>query len=148
MRNAKGTVERAQSAGEPVAPKQSSVLASHSDDDDSEFGSDGNMDDDNNLYDNDSVMANGNKQVGPDGVALPNSAMTKAKNREHARNTRIRRKNFIETLKDDILQVSTNRENRDRDRRAALSKLADQVGGCNFTKNFTNGSNIILIFKN
>jgi hypothetical protein len=101
-------------------------MASLSDDDDSGSGSEANLDEDNNLYDNESMMENGGKAMGLDGSGLQ-SAMTKAKNREHARNTRIRRKNFIETLKDDILQVSANRETRDRERKAALSKLADQV---------------------
>ncbi len=126
MSNAKSTIEKNRSTVEPLHPKQSSVMASLSDDDDSGSGSEANLDEDNNLYDNESMMENGGKAMGLDGSGLQ-SAMTKAKNREHARNTRIRRKNFIETLKDDILQVSANRETRDRERKAALSKLADQV---------------------
>jgi hypothetical protein len=101
-------------------------MASLSDDEDSDSGSEANLDEDSNIYDNESVMANGGKPTGLDGSGLQ-SAMTKAKNREHARNTRIRRKNFIETLKDSIMLVASNRDDRDRERKAALSKLADQV---------------------
>lgn len=126
MRSTKGPIERTQSAGEPLPPKQSSIMASLSDDEDSDSGSEANLDEDSNIYDNESVMANGGKPTGLDGSGSQ-SAMTKAKNREHARNTRIRRKNFIETLKDSIMLVASNRDDRDRERKAALSKLADQV---------------------
>lgn len=56
-----------------------------------------------------------------------NVEIIKEKNREHAKNTRIRRKNFIETLKDDIQHTISVREMRERDRKSALSKLAAQV---------------------
>lgn len=55
------------------------------------------------------------------------SQNVRAKNREHAKNTRLRKKNYIETLKDNIKEVSTTRDVREKDRKMALGKLADQV---------------------
>lgn len=51
----------------------------------------------------------------------------KAKNREHAKNTRTRKKHYIETLKETLKQLSTERDAIDSDRRIALSRMADQV---------------------
>eukprot|EP00598_Pedospumella_elongata_P000703 CAMPEP_0184968048 /NCGR_PEP_ID=MMETSP1098-20130426/1219_1 /TAXON_ID=89044 /ORGANISM="Spumella elongata, Strain CCAP 955/1" /LENGTH=843 /DNA_ID=CAMNT_0027489601 /DNA_START=82 /DNA_END=2613 /DNA_ORIENTATION=+ len=54
------------------------------------------------------------------------SQNVRAKNREHAKNTRLRKKNYIETLKDNIKDVSTTRDVREKDRKLALGKIADQ----------------------
>jgi hypothetical protein len=51
----------------------------------------------------------------------------RAKNREHAKNTRIRKKNYIETLKDHVRQLAEEREKLDRDRRVALTRIAEQT---------------------
>ena len=52
---------------------------------------------------------------------------TKARNREHAKNTRIRRKNYIETLKDQIMGMSQAHDSREKEKKIALSTLADKV---------------------
>eukprot|EP01036_Dinobryon_divergens_P026503 gene26503-35166_t len=49
------------------------------------------------------------------------------KNREHAKNTRMRKKNYIESLKENIKQLTDEREQSDLKRKASLSKLADQT---------------------
>lgn len=49
------------------------------------------------------------------------------KNREHAKNTRMRKKNYIESLKENIKHLSDEREKSDQERKMNLSKLADQV---------------------
>lgn len=51
----------------------------------------------------------------------------KAKNREHAKNTRMRKKNYIESLKDNIKQLAEEREKYDRERKISLSRLAEQT---------------------
>lgn len=51
----------------------------------------------------------------------------KTKNREHAKKTRIRKKNYIESLKETVKLFSEEREKADRDTRNALTKLAEQV---------------------
>ena len=51
----------------------------------------------------------------------------KAKNREHAKNTRIRKKHYIEALKESLKLLSEERDKIDRDRRNSLSRLAEQV---------------------
>ena len=51
----------------------------------------------------------------------------KAKNREHAKNTRQRKKHYIEALKETVKILSDERERIDRERRIALSRLAEQV---------------------
>ena len=53
----------------------------------------------------------------------------KAKNREHAKNTRIRKKHYIEALKESLKLLSEERDKIDRDRRNSLSRLAEQVIG-------------------
>lgn len=60
------------------------------------------------------------------GGAKDPSQSVRAKNREHAKNTRLRKKNYIETLKDNIKEVSNVRDNRDKDKKSALGKMADQ----------------------
>mmetsp|Transcript_31080 Transcript_31080/g.51952 ORF Transcript_31080/g.51952 Transcript_31080/m.51952 type:complete len:1213 (+) Transcript_31080:220-3858(+) len=61
------------------------------------------------------------------GKAAPTKVNLKAKNREHAKNTRMRKKNYIEALKDDIKFLTQDREKRDRERKMQLSQLAEQV---------------------
>ena len=53
--------------------------------------------------------------------------LTKAKNRESAKKTRIRRKNYIETLKDQIMGMSQAHDVREKEKKIALSTLADKV---------------------
>ena len=61
------------------------------------------------------------------GDSKDQSQSVRAKNREHAKNTRMRKKNYIETLKENIKNISTTRDARDRERKAAITRLADQV---------------------
>eukprot|EP01038_Epipyxis_sp_PR26KG_P006499 gene6499-8934_t len=58
---------------------------------------------------------------------LSTDITTKEKNREHAKNTRIRKKNYIESLKENIKFLTAEREKLDHDRKMALSKLAEQA---------------------
>jgi PAS domain-containing protein len=51
---------------------------------------------------------------------------TKLKNREHSKNTRQRKKNYIEALKSTVKLFAEERENLDTERRIQLSKLAEQ----------------------
>lgn len=53
--------------------------------------------------------------------------LIKQKNREHAKNTRARRKNYIESLKEDIQQIITTRDARESERKDALNNVAGQV---------------------
>jgi hypothetical protein len=50
----------------------------------------------------------------------------KYKNREHAKNTRMRKKTYIDNLRDQVQQLVDERERVDRQRRIALSRLAEQ----------------------
>mmetsp|Transcript_11433 Transcript_11433/g.15740 ORF Transcript_11433/g.15740 Transcript_11433/m.15740 type:complete len:896 (+) Transcript_11433:59-2746(+) len=49
------------------------------------------------------------------------------KNREHAKNTRMRKKNYIESLKESIKMLTDERDKNDQERKNTLSKLADQT---------------------
>ena len=60
-------------------------------------------------------------------AALVAEQKFKDKNREHARNTRSRKKQYIETLKQAFNELSAEREQLDRERSEALAKLAEQV---------------------
>lgn len=51
----------------------------------------------------------------------------KEKNREHAKNTRIRKKNYVESLKESIRTLTEEREKIDRDRKIAVSRLTEQA---------------------
>lgn len=51
----------------------------------------------------------------------------KEKNREHAKNTRIRKKNYLEALKDSIRVLTEDRERVERDRKVSLSRLLEQA---------------------
>ena len=51
----------------------------------------------------------------------------KEKNREHAKNTRMRKKTYIESLKDDVKQLNDWREKTDTMRKLQLQAVADQV---------------------
>ena len=77
--------------------------------DDSEFDEEENTDDKKR------------KAFGIDGMKA------KVKNREHAKNTRMRKKNYIETLKDTVRMLADEREKTDRERRIWLCRLAEQV---------------------
>lgn len=56
-----------------------------------------------------------------------NSQLQKEKNREHAKNTRMRRKNFIESLKDQLIQLQNEQEKIDRERKVNLNRLIEQT---------------------
>lgn len=62
-------------------------------------------------------------------VKLSDSAklLAKEKNREHAKNTRMRKKSYIESLKETVQQLSDEREKIERDRNIAINKLVEQV---------------------
>lgn len=51
----------------------------------------------------------------------------KEKNREHAKNTRIRKKNYLEALKDSIRVLTEERERVERDRKVSLSRLLEHA---------------------
>lgn len=51
----------------------------------------------------------------------------RAKNREHAKNTRDRKRKFIEDLKEQLQKVSDEQEKIDRGRKVALSRLSEQI---------------------
>jgi hypothetical protein len=51
----------------------------------------------------------------------------KEKNREHAKNTRMRKKSYIESLKDQVKEMSESREQLDQTRRMALLNKANLV---------------------
>jgi hypothetical protein len=51
----------------------------------------------------------------------------KAKNREHAKNTRLRKRQYIDSLKDKLKAVADSREKVDRDRKVALGRFVEQV---------------------
>jgi hypothetical protein len=55
------------------------------------------------------------------------SHSAKAKNREHAKNTRIRKKHYIEALKESLKLLFDERDKIDKDRRSSLSRLAEQA---------------------
>ena len=55
------------------------------------------------------------------------SYSAKAKNREHAKNTRIRKKHYIEALKESLKLLFDERDKIDKDRRSSLSRLAEQA---------------------
>lgn len=118
------TVPSSSSRNEPAEADYSS---SGSDDD-----SDINLEDeDTNDNDADAKLINGGGGMLSQGNVRSEMdvqlQLTKAKNREHAKNTRMRKKNYIEMLKDDIKQISNARDVRERERKSALSKMADQV---------------------
>jgi hypothetical protein len=50
----------------------------------------------------------------------------RVKNREHAKNTRMRKKNFIDQLREQVEFLSDERDRIDRERRAALQAMADR----------------------
>lgn len=55
------------------------------------------------------------------------TSSAKAKNREHAKNTRQRKKNYIESLKDSVRLLAEERDLVDRERKNQLSRLAEKV---------------------
>merc|ERR1719378_1936002 len=62
-----------------------------------------------------------------DSKELPTTSLkSKAKNREHAKNTRIRKKNYIRTLKETIQQLGEEREIEDRHQRMMLMQIAEK----------------------
>jgi hypothetical protein len=56
-----------------------------------------------------------------------NSQLQKQKNREHAKNTRMRRKNYIESLKDQLTQLQNEQDRLDRERKVNLNRLIEQT---------------------
>lgn len=52
----------------------------------------------------------------------------KEKNREHAKNTRMRKKKFIEALKDSIKVLTDEKEKGEREKRISLNRTMEQVG--------------------
>lgn len=64
----------------------------------------------------------------PDKTKNAEDIMTaKQKNREHAKNTRIRKKNYVESLKDNIVRLTEEREKLDRDRKVAANRLSERA---------------------
>jgi len=55
------------------------------------------------------------------------AAVAKEKNREHAKNTRIRKKLYIEALKESVRLLTEEREKVERDRRVAIARLSEQT---------------------
>lgn len=52
---------------------------------------------------------------------------TRSKNREHAKKTRIRKKNYIESLRETVKRYSEDNERLDRNNRITLSRLVEQT---------------------
>jgi len=97
------------------------------------YDSDLNLDDEGYDDDEEEDIANSSIGFGSDNgnnhltQSGTQTALTKAKNRVHAKNTRLRKKNYIETLKDDIQAMMTLREDRDRNRKIAMDKYSEQA---------------------
>jgi uncharacterized FlaG/YvyC family protein len=51
----------------------------------------------------------------------------KEKNREHAKNTRMRKKKFIESLKDSIKSLTDEKDKIEREKRISLNRVMEQV---------------------
>lgn len=51
----------------------------------------------------------------------------KAKNREHAKNTRLRKRQYIESVKDNIQKILEERDEVDKERKKALAKVAEEM---------------------
>eukprot|EP00981_Chlorochromonas_danica_P014481 scaffold8015_cov165-Ochromonas_danica.AAC.39 len=74
------------------------------------------------------LLASSSKKRGSGGGhRLADNPQARAKNREHAKNTRLRKRMYIESLRESIKKISDERENIDRDRKAALGRFAEQV---------------------
>jgi hypothetical protein len=107
--------------GHPIIGGDNDSFDGMSSDDDEEDG----LNNYNNIEMNDTVGYNNITKHSIPKKILEQSA--KAKNREHAKNTRIRKKNYIESLKESIKFLSEDREKNDRDKKIALTRLAEQV---------------------
>jgi PAS domain S-box-containing protein len=71
-------------------------------------------------------MSSGEERDDKSAMNASNSNMkAKAKNREHARNTRKRKKEYIESLRDTLNLLLAEREQHDRNRRVVLSRLVE-----------------------
>lgn len=80
--------------------------------------------DDDDDYSSDESVQNGNNNR----HEFENEkAKYKAKNREHAKNTRRRKKGYIDTLRLSLASICSEREQIDTDRRVVLARLAEQV---------------------
>lgn len=88
-----------------------------------EMSSDDEDGDHMDVVDDNSGDSGGKKQSF--GSRKTQGQVAKAKNREHAKNTRIRKKNYIDSLKDIIKSLSDERVSVDQERKAALTKLAE-----------------------
>ena len=96
-------------------------------DDDDENEADEDTDDASRGRRRIDVKDGGSMTVEGVGDQSPTMALkTKAKNREHAKNTRIRKKNYIETLKDTVHSLAEEREVLDQGQRVMLTMVAEQ----------------------
>ena len=116
--------------------KENFVKSEESDDDKSLFDSDdGNLNKSRSSSIEDERAGSDNdtsKRKFP--IKKPDAQNAREKNREHAKNTRMRKKNYIESLKENIKQLTDEREQSDLKRKASLSKLADQVRNISYHK--------------
>lgn len=111
------------------------VKTEESDDDKSSVDSDDGKDDSFNMSKSRSSSIGDERGGGSDNdtskrkfqIKKVDAQNAREKNREHAKNTRMRKKNYIESLKENIKQLTDEREQSDLKRKASLSKLADQV---------------------
>lgn len=81
---------------------------------------------------NDEDYNDGNKKVfgGIGGEGPNNTYFLKYKNKQHSKNTRSKRKYYIEALKEEICTFSDIYNTREHDRREALNDLVIQVMYC------------------
>lgn len=80
---------------------------------------------DDELMSEDDLSSGGKKLLGS--LSDKDKLTAKEKNREHAKNTRMRKKNYIESLKESIKLMVDEREKIDRERKVAFSRLQEQI---------------------
>ncbi len=68
--------------------------------------------------------SSGNNAASSSSSAVSSEVKAKEKNREHAKNTRMRKKTYIESLKDEVKNLSESRETLENDRRTKLGSRA------------------------
>jgi len=88
--------------------------------------------DDDSYYDFDVSQPDQKKHRSSSGVSVssggegqPPRSKLLAKNREHAKNTRMRKKTYIVTLKETVQKLADEKEKIEKERRIALTKIAE-----------------------
>lgn len=73
------------------------------------------------------AAASSSSSSGAGGLSVSNEVKAKEKNREHAKNTRMRKKTYIESLKDEVRVLSEGREKTENTQRFQLAQKAEQA---------------------